>query len=424
MTESLHVLQNDHVALALRFSSVAGTTTPRSQVWTLSAGSHGEAKQWLDALAALGVPASCASGSGGIVDESDRESGVGPSSCQIGCLWLRITVHSFCAALGPCVYEIVELTTSPVDKVATAWRVGLSWLPSASQALGPPPPLAACALGAMALDHVAPTLRAHGSSAPGSAEAAVHNMYRCVALDMEAAAMSDWAARDAHEFALATPLGVAFLLDAAVASTFLYLDLRSMRPDAITRFVVVVAAAFLRMLLAYALLAAARWQPPAIRCACTTVVPSAAYRLLALVVSSWYAASSAATAGATCVEWASTAFTLDPVGDAVVAPPSTAATATAGHSMMGLQRVSIHGHAALRVGLFATNAVLNLLAAAVIAHRLHVQWAVEDGRRWFLIDASPPKPPQTGAYDQGVTKAPVTIVPDAPLAASAAAAMV
>ena len=95
MTESLHVLQNDHVALALRFSSVAGTTTPRSQVWTLSAGSHGEAKQWLDALAALGVPASCASGSGGIVDESDRESGVGPSSCQIGCLWLRITVHSF-----------------------------------------------------------------------------------------------------------------------------------------------------------------------------------------------------------------------------------------------------------------------------------------------------------------------------------------
>jgi len=195
--------------------------------------------------------------------------------------------------------------------------------------------------------------------------------------------LHEWRRRDAHEFVLATSLGIAFFLDASYAIGLLCVQTASFNPKAVIIFLQAFFGAYLAYFLAYSLFVAARWLPPAAQCYCCSAIPSAIFRLLALLACLLCAAS------AVCE--------LLPV---LATAPWRAQPAEEGESAEGavLGEGAVMGEGAvLGEGAVALTDLLSsagllafwgiellcyLAAAAAVTRRLGLQ-AFEDNRPWF-----------------------------------------
>ena len=185
--------------------------------------------------------------------------------------------------------------------------------------------------------------------------------YECAVLDDDAATLSEWRRRDAHEFVVVTCLGLSFWLEAAKAVYILCTEIGSFNEDTVTIFLKHLLSAFLAVQLVYSLFVAARWLPPAAKCTCCVAVPSALFRLVALALVCAYTALHLK-------------HFLGGFAALAVAPQPDEQEAAQGLTPYCL------------LIFYALTSLLNLCACFVIWRRLHVQ-ALEDDRPWLSVRA-------------------------------------
>jgi len=184
--------------------------------------------------------------------------------------------------------------------------------------------------------------------------------------------LQDWRRRDAHEFVLATCLGIGFFLEAVQAIGLFISHAGSFNPNTVTIFLRAFLGAYFSTFLAYALFVAARWLPPAAQCSCCSAVPSALFRLGALLACIAYAfgAGRALAAAYDDSPWAAQV-------------PAAAEDADEPNTTPIEELVA----AATLLTFCSLELVWLVCAAAVVARRLWLQVS-EDERPWLYLGST------------------------------------